>query len=167
MASLEEVPCIVGKEQALGGVGIQIPSDELQSSQATFSMRGPLSSTYEFFYAVSVYATRPHIVNRSVKGTELELEPEQSRPQFFTRGAEPNSFKLVEDNVVPEDISEDLQEPFLKSLIQELHDLGIVRMILRRKVIGNSMKEYATKETWGKLVSDGSYTVFVVDDFRF
>jgi len=116
-----------------------------------FTVCGPLSSTYDFFYAVSVFATRPHVINRSLKGTQLDLSSEDRSPKFFYRNKETGQIQELDGIAVPEDIVEDLQEPFLKSLIQELTQLGVIQLVINRTHVGFSMNEYSVSEYWGKV----------------
>jgi hypothetical protein len=114
--------------------------------QSGFVLSGPVSSEFEFFYVISVFTTRPHILNRCIKGAELDLdENSESCPKFFSG----------QDIVceVPLDVLQDLKEPFLKSTIDELRDLGVERFTLVRSLLGHSLREYVSTETWGKWLS--------------
>lgn len=109
--------------------------------QGEFSLSGPATSEFEFFYAVSVFVTRPHILNRSIKGAELVLEP---TPKFFS--VKRNGVEEIE---VPLDLIESLKEPYLKSTIDELKDLDVHSFTLERHFIGHSLREYVSREIWG------------------
>ncbi|OXA62650.1 putative tRNA (uracil-O(2)-)-methyltransferase [Folsomia candida] len=113
-----------------------------------FSLSGPVASEFEFFYALSVFTTRPHILNRNIKGAELVLEAELAsegqQPKFYTM----KHNELCEVDDVPQDLIEGLKEPYLKSVIDELRDLGVHRFTLERHLIGHTLREYVCREIW-------------------
>lgn len=144
-------------------------------------------SEYDFFYAVSLFATRPHLLNRAIKGATLPIHDHESHgnqgddhsdcgnheenlghgdhgesgqeepnPKYFYNASPENDAMELENDdanvgVVPRDVSDSLTQPFSKATIDELRDLRVHEVLIKRTLLGNSLKEYNSTEHWGKL----------------